>query len=389
MISLLALSLAASQRVGIADITPLEPLPLGGYTARGDKKGTLGDERLQFRFTAIKQGDEVLLLGSADLLTMPETLVEEIERRLDSKVHLFLAATHTHSAPDSQMLNKRMNFKIPGIAAYSRKWTAWFADQAADAANRQISLAQPAGNIRIQQVSVEANRGRRKGAKPIKTATRVWMDKDVIFSSYSAHGTVRGETHMTFSGDWLGSWAHHAGGLVFAGAIGDVSPSVGEGTEDQRIDEMVHRLETGLGGAEKVPIGQGMAFASEPIKVAPPTPHPDFASSNGVNSALAKIVVGKFAPPDPAISAFRLGTAVVVGVPAEPSSALAQRIMRAGDQLGFSQTIVVSHVNGWMGYILEPFEYWRGGYEATLMLHGPSAADRTLEAAKRAITRLR
>ena len=388
MISLLALSLAASQRMGTADITPPEPLTMGGYTARGDQTGEVGDERLHFRFTAIQQGDDILLLGSADLLTMPETLVEEIEKRLDRKVHLFLAATHTHSAPDSQMLNKRMNFKIPGIAVYSRKWTNWFADQAAAAANQQIAAAQHARTWEIRQAEVDVNRGRRKSAEPIKTASQIWSGDELFLSSYSAHATIHDETRLTYSADWPGSWAASTGSLVFVGAIGDVSPAADGGSRQDRISEMTKRLDTALSRAAAEPIGEGMAFASVPIQLPTPMPHPDFAASNSVNSALAKIVIGKFAPPAPKISAFRLGTAVVIGVPAEPSSALARRIMRAGDQLGFSQTIVVSHVNGWMGYILEPFEYWRGGYEATLMLHGPSAADRTLEAAKRAMLRL-
>ena len=47
--------------------------------------------------------------------------------------------------------------------------------------------------------------------------------------------------------------------------------------------------------------------------------------------------------------------------------------------------MVCSHVNGWMGYILAPEDYDRGGYEATLSFYGREEGTKVVEAGIKAL----
>ena len=102
------------------DITPDVPLPLGGYTERGTKVSVPGGDHLYARTVLLESGKTKIALVSVETLTIPESLVREVKKRIPSDVSLFLSATHTHSAPDSQMLNDRMTFLIPGIASFKK-----------------------------------------------------------------------------------------------------------------------------------------------------------------------------------------------------------------------------------------------------------------------------
>src|SRR5512141_466792 len=136
MLAVLAASLAlAPQGLSLGrsrvDITPPEPLPLGGYTARGSKSLVPGGDPLYVRTLLLSGSGNVVAIVSVEALTVPESLVREVKERIPSGITLFLSATHTHSAPDSQMLNDRMTFSIPGIASYKSKWLDWYADKIA------------------------------------------------------------------------------------------------------------------------------------------------------------------------------------------------------------------------------------------------------------------
>ncbi len=131
-----------------------------------------------------------------------------------------------------------------------------------------------------------------------------------------------------------------------------------------------------------------MDFVSTDIALDPPTPHPNFAKTNGIPDALALSLVQKFAPPAASVSAFRIGKLAVVGIPGEPTAELGRKIEQIGRREGFTWTLVVSHVNGWIGYILMPPDYDRGGYEAELSFNGRLTAERVIQASEAAIHRL-
>jgi len=376
------------------DLTPPELLPLGGYTARGGKVAQPGGDPLYARVAILQHEGVRVALVSVEMLTVPESLYDEVQKRIGANLSLFLVATHTHCAPDSQMLNSRMTFAIPGIASYKRRWLEWYADRIVQAVKAAERDTPDIGEPSYTMAAAELNRGRRKFAWPDPYVTEFRLSGFPVFTAYAAHATFYDSDRMTTSGDWPGQIAHLRDTLVFPGAIGDVSPAADGSTAEEKITNFAKVLgdslsQRSMGRGMERDLGHGeLRFVREPIQLEKPKPHPAFAKTNGIPEPLAQSLVDKFAPTQSEITAFRIGKLAVVGVPGEPTSHLGRRIRDAGRNLGFEWVLVCSHVNGWMGYILDPADYGRGGYEATLAFHGEEAGERVVDAGIRALKEL-
>lgn len=363
-------------RMATVDMTPPDDLPLGGYTERGAKLGHGGPGRLFARVLLFSHGDRQVAVVSFETLTIPESLVRETRQRLPG-VELMLVATHTHSAPDSQMLNDRMTLGIPGIANYRQKWLRWTADKLASA----VILAQKSPPETVTTVETgsrvveNANRNRRGGTPPDPHVRSLWVNGRLRAYSFAAHATLLGPNNLEYSGDWPGAVSEKLMAGFLPAAIGDAS-----------------HVSPGIEKVAEPPVWRGVAsddfwFGREPIKLSKPVPHPRFAADYKVNDMLAKLMVDRFAPTTAELTILTLGRLAIVGVPGEPTGDVGRRIEAEGERQGFWQTWVVSHCNGWIGYILEPSDYDKGGYEADLALHGRETADRVVEAARSALAR--
>ncbi|MCW5936649.1 MAG: hypothetical protein KIT11_05010 [Fimbriimonadaceae bacterium] len=385
----LALALAlGSPQVWVStarlDVVPPEPLPLGGYTER---KGALfqpGPERLSARCVLLEQGSLRVAIVSLETLTIPEGLRDAVSRQVPD-VRLFLTATHTHCAPDSQMLNPRMTMAVPGIATYRERWLEWYADRVAQCI-REAECAQPRAvdTAEVRSARVALNRPRRDHARPSPLATQLTL-MGARISHYAAHATLLGPEQLRLSGDWPGALADRSAGLVLVGAIGDVSPKV-EGEDRPRTFARV--FEEAVLAATPVKSKMGLGWSAAPIKLDPPKPHPEFAKEYGIPDAMAELLVQRFAPPAASVSLVAVGDTLLIGVPGEPSSALGRRLESVGKSRGFARTLVVSHANGWIGYVLEPSDYDRGGYEAHLSFNGRETSERVVVAVRSAASRL-
>lgn len=384
----LALSAFSVQRAEI-DLTPPELLPLGGYTARGGKLAEAGGESLSARVAILDHDGVRIALVSVEMLTIPESLHDEVQKRIGLGLSLFIVATHTHCAPDSQMLNSRMTFSIPGIAGYRPRWLQWYADRIALAIKTAAEEQGEFGDPGYAMTVVNLSRGRRKFAMPDPYATEFRLQGAPVFTTYAAHATFHDSDRLRTSGDWPGSVARVREALVFPGAIGDVSPASEGESAEARITSFAKTLDAKLAQAKVHELIHGeLRFVREPIRLSKAAPHPEFAKANGIPEPLAQSLVDKFAPPSADITAFRIGKLAVVGVPGEPTSHIGRKIRDAGRNLGFDWVVVCSHVNGWMGYILDPEDYARGGYEATLAMHGIDAGTRVVDAGIEALRKL-
>lgn len=381
--ALLCLAEPLFVRSSQVSIVPPEPLALGGYTARKDALFEPGGDDLFARSVVFSQGKTQVALVSVEMLTVPESLAEKVRGLVPKDVQLMMVATHTHCAPDSQMLNNRMTFRIPGISVYSRKWEAWYAEKIAASVNTALtSSAVPAESESTWSKVVEGNRGRRAAAEPDKVSRNLSLG-GVRLLNYSAHATLHDESFLKLSGDWPGEAMKTKGVVVLPAAIGDVSP-VSEGEDAaQQCRHLANALLSQEGVERSTLEHPEMSFARVPIELGQPTPHPEFAKSNGINDGLAKLLVGRFSPASAELTGLVIGRTLIVGVPGEPTSELGRRIQAAGKAAGFDDTWVVSHCNGWVGYILMPEDYDRGGYEASLAMHGRDLALRVIDSAQK------
>jgi neutral ceramidase len=370
------------------DITPPELLPLGGYTERHGRIMDPGGDPLHARVLVLQQATFRVAVVSVETLTIPESLLREVKARIPSDIHLLLCATHTHSAPDSQMLNDRMTLALPGVATYKRRWLAWYSDRIAGAVTAALAAKLRTVNaLEAERWTSDVNRGRRKGANPDKTATLVESGREPLFFEYAAHGTFYDADQNQTRGDWPGRVVPMAP-MVLIGPIGDVSPKapgLDHAPAGIKIDAFWSHIRDDRSRSVTRVVwkpGNRVAWVNQPIPLAPPRPHPSFEPH-----ALGQLAVTRFAPPSASISVLRLGSLAIVGVPGEPTSILGRRIAKAGRALGFSNVLVLSHCNGWMGYILDPHDYDAGGYEATLSFYGREEGDRVVHAAALALRR--
>jgi neutral ceramidase len=389
------------------NITPPEPLPLGGYTGRGNKLMEAGGDPLYARCIELEQGDTKLAIVSVEMLTVPESLYREVVKRIPKNVHLFLQATHTHCAPDSQMLNDRMTFTVPGIASYKRRWLTWYADRIASSVlNAEKATAVKPPMLGTVSFLTGANRSRRPRGKPDSTVT--WIEApppavnsfssgntSLLFAHFSAHPIIYDEHEQRTRGDWPGRLSARWGAPILNGAIGDVSPSADGATADLRLADFFAKLARGYkehpGKWVSVwkPGWRGLRVLNEAIPLDAKKPHPGFVKDYGLTDELAQSLMDQFAPSSAEIEAFRLGDLVVVGIPGEPTSILGNQIKAAGQKMGFKTVLICSHVNGWMGYILDPLDYDEGEYEATLSFYGRQQGPKVVSAAIAAMTKLR
>ncbi len=390
MTALLLALATLTVRVADADLTPPEPLPLGGYTERRSAPFEAGGPGLVARTLVLEAGGRRLAWVAVETLTIPESLVSRVRKAAPTGTDVVLSATHTHCAPDSQMLNERMTIPVPGIATYRSKWLDWYADRISQGIRAAMeSEPRPVGSLRARLARTEGmNRARRQGEEPDRTACRIEAEPGVLFDVFAAHPVLLGPSHLKTDPEWTGRLMRRSGGLALVGALGDVSPVPPEGPEDERPARYAEALAAALERSPARPIGNEAEWTFEPIALGRPEPHPEFSTANKVPDALARLVVARFAPPQAEVTLLRLGRALIVGVPGEPTTAVGRRLREAAARKGYDPVLVASHVGGWIGYILTPEEYREGGYEATLAFHGPALSDRLLQAVERGLQRM-
>jgi neutral ceramidase len=365
--------------LGEVDLTPPAPLPLGGYSERNGAVGAAGPRPLRARLVLLSQGGKRLVLASVEMLTLPESLRDAVQAQLPPGISLFLGATHTHSAPDSQMLNSRMTFRVPGIEPFRQRELDRTSKVIADGiksllTHRSIEIT----SLELETWKADANRPRRPGGIAEKDVWMVKANGKDLLGIYAAHPTLHEAKELEVSGDWPGQWMVRGPWMALTGPIGDVSPQAEGLTGGEKSRALVENLVQSRVERGKTTQKLALQFSVTLPTVGLPSaiPHPDFAQINKISPLLAQLAVKKFAPEEAHLTLVNLGGIVVIGVPGEPTGGVARRLRTTALYEGWPRAITVSHVNGWAGYMLEPEDYSRGGYEAGLHFYGPTLASR-------------
>lgn len=350
------------------DITPPEALPLGGYTSRNGAKFVDGGQRLMARTRIL--GD--IAFVSVEMLTIPESLIAEVRARVPRDLKVFLIATHTHCAPDSQMLNERMTFPIPGIATYRKRWLTWYSDKISEGIiEAKESDPKIVKKITLKRAHVAQVRSRRTGPvdNMVNQITVQGDDFSEIFLTiFGAHPTLLDESVQTLQGDWPGEVLRQTSGLVATGLIGNASPIP---YPFLPILEQPHffaetLLKNVSKNTEKLIWSEGEVLSSKKgdFQLPSPVPHPTFAGAYRVTQPMAESVIKKFATNSIEINTIQIGKVTIRTIGGEPTAEFGRKLFGNSD-------LIISHANGWAGYMLTPEDYARGGYEATLALNGP------------------
>ena len=372
------LSLALVPLWSEVDLTPPEPLPLGGYTERGDANFAEIEHRLFGRAIAFETEQGRVVVASLEMLTVPSSLAEAVQTRVGPDTTVLLVATHTHNAPDSQMLNSRMTIRIPGIAPYNSRWLEWYADQIAE-----LCIAAPKVSAKLTASRFDHNfaRPRRPEAEAATNDWVIWDDGELLLTTYSAHPTVLNAENKQTHGDFPGVYMRQSGGLALPSALGDQSPNTQGASPVENLKSLVENMTASIDLSplqDHFKVDGKWQFREARVELGSPTPHPDFVSQFGVPAPLAQVVIERFSESQADVSILSSDELCFVFLPAEPSRSVVDLVTKLADDHGFPHCVVVALTNGWIGYLLDADDYARGGYESALMFHGPEAAEKIL-----------
>lgn len=210
--------------VGRADITPKEPVRLGGYASR-TKPTSKVDAPIFAKALAIQDASgATTLILTADTIGTPRTFNDELAMRLEQELkidraHFLFCCSHSHSTPVIHGGLTDMYGLSDDEAKATERYTRFFLDQSVEAAKAAVKdLESVALSFGRSEAFFVGNR-RQFGPKgvgfginpnglvdrdvPVLRAVREDRSTKAILFGYACHNTTPGPNDEV-SGDWAG-----------------------------------------------------------------------------------------------------------------------------------------------------------------------------------------
>ena len=210
--------------VGRADITPTEPVRLGGYASR-DKPTSTIDQHLFAKALAIQDASgTTTLIITADTIGTPrlfnDQLATQVEQELKiDRAHFVFACSHDHSSPVIQGGLVDMYALNPDEQKASENYTHFFLNQSLEAAKAAVKDLEPAALSFGRSEAFFVGNRRQFGLKGVQFGINPHglVDRDVpvlrvmredrsikaILFGYACHNTTPGPNDEV-TGDWAG-----------------------------------------------------------------------------------------------------------------------------------------------------------------------------------------
>ena len=361
------------------EITPEKPVYLYGYRSRKTPSEGVHDP-ISARITAFENNGKRLVIVSTDLGAYGRDAFKDIQKSILDKYNLeasqlFLSAIHTHSTP-ILMLNdegKRIN---------NVEYTGILKEKLIKAVGEALAGLQIVNTgIGTGSSAVGCNRREMKPDGEITLGRNTYgpTDKEVLVMKlavpggkpigalfdYATHATALGARNMLISGDVIGLSEQYVEKILgddivapaLVGASGNIDPWYrilpSFNTENGRIPEPV--LLGQLLGTEVINVFNGIK---------------ELKPGGEINSLFATIEcprkikeddkedVSKTVPVN--ITAARIGDVAFIGFNVEMITQIGMEI-KAGSP--FEHTFIITHCNGYSGYLPPAELYKEGGYE--------------------------
>jgi hypothetical protein len=210
--------------VGRADITPTEPVRLGGYASR-TKPSSQVDEHIWTKALAIQDSTgTTTLIVTADTIGTPRSfndqLASAIEQELKiDRAHFLFCCSHSHSTPVIHGGLTDMYGLSDDEARATERYTGFFQKQALEAAKAAVKDLEPAALSFGRSEAFFVGNRRQFGPKgvgfgvnpngvvdrdvPVLRAVREDRSTKAILFGYACHNTTPGPNDEV-SGDWAG-----------------------------------------------------------------------------------------------------------------------------------------------------------------------------------------
>ncbi len=367
---------AAEVRFALPERGPIAGFARLSYASEGPP-GPVGARALVLSAPGCK-----VALASAEILLVPEALEAAVRARISDLglAGLVLVATHTHAGPGGYY--EHPLFERIATGPYDAAARDAIAGGIAAAIRRAAGALVPARAAFAQGRADDLARSRSGGPKDAPlTVLRVERTDGAPLAEvtvFAAHATILGKRNRTIAGDWPGRFI--AGGahglrLLVPGAIGDQSV---DGPDTGSVDAYAAALSARVESLrfDAPDAAPPLAFAS--VEVVLPALDPGAAPA--LLRRAARYLVFDALPATARIEAVRIGSALLVAVPAEPVAAVAAR-WRAELPQG---TAVVSLANGYLGYVEAAEVMARRGGETGRTYYGRELAARLGEGVRAA-----
>jgi hypothetical protein len=409
-----ATMMAGSIRAGYAkvDITPREPIAMGGYDLRGaPSDGVHGHDKLYARCLALDDGTQKILFVEADVIVIRGT--DEFRKAISGATgvpaaNILLGDAHNHAAPSPK-------------ANGDRNWDRDFGDAVVKAARNAVDNLQPAkigagsGHSRIamnrrqvrpqdsdSEITFDENdksqsfgqyktstpvpihefggvmRLGANPAGPIDDAVQVLrIDSEqgrpiAVMIHYPCHGTSLGGRNSKISGEWMGRMQEHveqqipgAGAIYLQGAAGDINPRVVGGLDGYKDDiETTWALGDEI-GREVVRVHR--AIAPEPVSSRIELASADVRLPRAYRELFDDFRKTEVVAPTTAV---RVGGLMWVTFPGEMFHAIGERVKASCPA---PNSYLMGYTNGYIGYFPERQAFAEGGYEPATSHLDPAA----------------
>lgn len=391
------------------DITPdvkAWQVPLGGYADRLGKPATEVQDRVFARSVVLSDGKQKVALVSVDLCFLPANIKAEALQKVQAagvkgitEDNLFVAATHTHSAPDPLAMHRGNDLTLKGWTAFDAKLLDFTTGKIAEAIITAEKRMVPArvGSATLQIEGFNRNRRGEKVTDTALTVLKVTTAEGKPLTSivnFAAHPTLD-DSAFHISADWPGvmcaeiekTEGNEAVCLFFNGAEGDASPN---GVQSKVAQEKINEFGKRMAEKAKALLAKVEVKADAPLQawtqtVTLPTRKPNAlfilaAAQLGASIAQARQFVTHLMPEKTHLSFVQVGDLLLMGFPCEPTGELGLAAKKKAREVGITRPVVVALVNDWLGYALTPEQYRGGNYEAGMSFFGDRLGPTLLDA---------
>jgi hypothetical protein len=397
---------AATLQAGTAkrDITPEKPVALAGYASRKNLSQGVHDP-LSARAVVFQQNRKRLVFLSTDIVGFyggtAASIREAILAACDLQPsELFLAAIHTHSAPNPTLGGKGAH---PNNVEYTKTLETQLVAAAREALGHMAAVevavgsgSSPVGANRREFVRDRTGRttvqlGRNpsvltdREVQVLRVAHAEKGELAAVVWAYATHSTSLGPGNYLVSGDVHGLAEQFveqqlASGVIapaFAGASGDIDPWF----------RVLPKFNTAKGWIPE-PVLLGTMLGEEVLHVLDGMKKP--AAGGPINTAFKTLHLPRKSRkvdgsrdedlPEFNLTVGRLGNVAFVGLGGEVFNEVGKAIKAASP---FPHTFILTHCNGTAGYLPTKGAYPEGGYEVASSQFAPTAAEEVVQEAVR------
>lgn len=379
--------------VGKVEITPPIGSPLAGYEKRKSRPSTGVRDRLYVRALALSDGNDTLLLVSAEILVFPPRMMQELTRLIQKEFGLprrclVLTATHTHAGPGGIA----RGFLYPIVfGRYSRQLEKEFIQQVMEAVRQALWDKEPvywgaASDEGLLDSYIE-NRMAADGA--VDGGLRVLVLEAhrkpfAVVVSASAHPTILSAKEMAFSGDYPGELMRRVEALYpgstclfINGPDGDLRPSktmLGGKDNFESMERFGAALAEGTSGlvnrALLKPKGDLAIWGGE-FKLPPPRIKQSWIR-------LPAPFARRILPSSTYLNLAAIDNTLFVPLEVEMTAELGDQLRQRLRKLGL-QPLLFGYANGYLGYSVTPEQYKQMDYEVGMSWYGPYGGETIIE----------